>query len=338
MKALVYTAPRRMELQDLPRPEPGPGEVLIQVEAAGICGSDVHGFRGLSARRKPPLVMGHEFTGRVAALGPGVDDPPVGQRVVVNPLLPCGTCELCLSGRGHICPNRKLIGMDRPGAFAEYVTAPRQSVFPLPEGMSPVLGTMAEALANPVHIIRHNVSGLVQGVAIVGAGTQGLLALEMTRLVGISPRIITDVEPYRLEVAQRLGAEVVVNAREQNPVEAVRQATRGRGVDLVIEAVGHNATRGQAIAMAAPGGRIVFLGLHEVMSELDCQAIVAQELTVHGSYAYSPHDFLTALDLLASGRVEVSAWLEEAPLADGQQVFETLADRPGRLIKVALIP
>jgi len=338
MKALVYTAPRRMELQDLPRPEPGSGEVLIKVEAAGICGSDVHGFRGLSARRKPPLVMGHELTGRVAALGPGIVDVPLEQQVVVNPLLPCDTCELCLSGRSYICPNRKLIGMDLPGAFAEYVTVPASSLYPLPEGMSPTVGTMAEPLANTVHIIRHNVFGLVQGVAILGAGIQGLLALQMVRVAGITPRISIDIEPHRLEIASRFGAKVIINAREQDPVAIVREATKGRGVDLVIDAVGADVTRQQAIAMAAPGGRVVFLGLNEVMSELDCQAIVTQELTVHGSYAYSPHDFLTALDLLASGRVEVASWLEEAPLVDGQRVFEMLADRPGEHIKAVLIP
>lgn len=338
MKALVYTAPYRVELQDLPRPQPGPGEVLIQVAAAGICGSDVHGFRGRSARRKPPLVMGHEFTGRVAALGSGVDDLPLGQMVVVNPLLPCGACEWCLAGRSHICPYRKLIGMDRPGAFADYVVVPRRAIFPLPDGMSPALGTMAEALANSVHIIQQNAAGLMRGVAVVGAGTQGLLALQMARLAGISPRLITDMEPYRLEVARELGADLAIHAREQDPVQAVLDFTGGRGVDLVIEAVGHNVTRQQAIAMAAPGGRIVFLGLHEVWSELDCQAIVARELTVRGSYAYSSHDFLTSLDLLASGRVEVSSWLDEAPLTEGQRVFEALADHPGRWIKVALIP
>jgi len=338
MKALVYTAPYRVELQELPQPQPGPGEVLIEVAAAGICGSDVHGFRGRSARRKPPLVMGHEFTGHVVALGPGVEDLPLSQRVVVNPILPCGVCEWCLSGRTQICPYRKLIGMDRPGAFAEFVSVPRRAIFPLPEGMSPTLGTMAEALANAVHIIQHSAAGLMRGVAVVGAGTQGLLALQMARLAGISPRLITDVELYRLEVAQRLGADLAINAREQDPVQAVSKFTGERGVDLVIEAVGVNATRQQAIAMAAPGGRIVLLGLHEVKSELDCQAIVTCELTVRGSYAYSSYDFLTALDLLASERVEVRSWLDEAPLADGQRVFEALADHPGRLIKVVLIP
>jgi L-iditol 2-dehydrogenase len=327
-----------MELQEVPQPQPGLGEVLIRVAAAGICGSDVHGFRGQSARRKPPLVMGHEFTGQVVALGPGVDDLPTGQMVVVNPLLPCGTCEWCLSGRGHICPYRKLIGMDRPGAFADYVVVPRRAIFPLPDGMSPTLGAMAEALANSVHIIQQNISGLTRGVAVIGAGTQGLLALQMAKLAGISPRLITDMESYRLEMARRLGADLAIQAREQDPVQTVLDFTDGRGVDLVIEAVGHDVTRRQAIAMAAPGGRIVFLGLHEVHSELDCQAIVARELTVRGSYAYSPHDFLTALDLLANRRVEVTSWLDEAPLTEGQHVFEALADHPGQWIKVALIP
>ncbi len=338
MKALVYTAPYRVELQDVPEPEPGPGEVLIRVAAAGICGSDIHGFRGRSARRKPPLVMGHEFTGRVAALGSGVEDLSVGQRVVVNPLLPCGVCELCRAGRGNICPNRKLVGMDRPGAFAEYIAVPRRAVHLLPEEMDFSVGTMVEALANPVHIFQQNTAGLMRGVAIVGAGTQGLLALQLARLMGITPRLITDMEPYRLEVARRLGADQAIDVRQQDAVQAVLDSTQGRGVDLVIEAVGSEVTRQQAIAMAAPGGRVVLLGLHEVTSELDCQAIVARELTVRGSYAYTDHDFLTALDLLLAGRIEVRSWLEEAPLAEGQRIFEALADRPEQLIKVALIP
>ncbi|MCD6291460.1 MAG: galactitol-1-phosphate 5-dehydrogenase [Anaerolineae bacterium] len=338
MKALVYTAPRRMELQDVPRPEPGPGEALIEVTAVGICGSDVHGFRGLSARRKPPMVMGHEFTGRVAALGLGVDDVSVGQQVVVNPLIPCGICEVCLSGRGYICPHRKLIGMDLPGAFAEYVVAPRKALFPLPEGMDPAVATVTEALANPVHIVQNNVFGLMHGVVVMGAGTQGLLALEMATLAGISPRISVDLDPRRLEIARRLGADAVIDARTQDVVRAISDLTDGRGVDLVIDAVGVNATRQQAIAVAAPGGRVVFLGLHEVTAELDCQAVVTRELTVHGSYAYSPHDFLTALDLLNSGRVEVTSWLGTAPLSDGQHVFEALADQTSPFVKMVLIP
>ena len=338
MKALVYTAPYHMELQDLPEPQVGDGEILIKVVASGICGSDVHGFRGRSARRKPPMVMGHEFVGTIEELGDGVDDLETGQTVVVNPLLPCGRCELCHAGRYQNCPERKLVGMDHPGAFAEYVTVPPQAVLPLPPSVSPSMGTMVEPLGNAVHVVGRNVVGLMHGVAVLGAGTQGLLALQMVALVGISPRISTDVEPYRLDVARRMGADLTINPRERDPVKAVSEFTSGRGVDLVIETVGYETTRQQALALAVPGGNVVFLGLHQVTSELDCQSIVAREITLRGSYAYSPRDLETALGLLSAKRVEVQSWLCEAPLGEGQAIFERLADDPGELIKVVLIP
>src|SRR5919202_2750316 len=222
MKALVYEGAWQMPLREMERPEPGPEDVIVQVRAAGICGSDVHGFMGATGRRKPPIVMGHEFTGTVTATGEQVTRFRVGDRVVVQPLLTCGVCENCRAGLPNICLNRSGLGMNLNGAYAEAVRVPQQMVYALPDEMSWEQGAMVEPLAVALHAVNLTPFSLMDTVVIIGAGTIGLLTLLAAQRKGAGKIILTDLNAHRLEIARQLGADLVVNVKEQDPVSAVK--------------------------------------------------------------------------------------------------------------------
>ncbi len=337
MRALWYLGPGRMELQVAPVPDPRPNEVVIKVQAAGVCGSDLHGYLGKSLNRKPPLVMGHEFAGVVASVGETVRDLAPGTAVTVYPLITCGACPACRRGDTSQCPSRQVIGIHRPGGFAEFVSVPRTSVVPLPPGMTVLTGSLAEPLANAVHIFNRSVHGLVPRIAIFGAGTQGLMALRLARLLSPAVLISVDVVPARLDLARRLGATAVLNARTEDVAGRIRELTDGEGVDLAVEAVGASATRQAAVASARTGGTVALLGLGEEITPLNAVDIVNREITIRGSYAYTYGDFVRSVQMLGSGLVG-GEWARVYPLEAGPEVFHQLTTDPGDLIKAILTP
>lgn len=339
MRALMYLGTRKMEMQEVEEPRVTPGFVVLKVGAASICGSDLHGFLGKSAKRVPPLVMGHEFSGEVVAPDRGVEGLSVGDRVTINPILSCGRCEECLRGRTSICPRRTVIGIEHPGAFAGYVSVPAESCFKLPDHVGDLEGSMVESLSNALHIFDRSLHGFIRSVAVIGAGTQGLLALQVARHIGATRIAVTDMVPSRLELASRLGATHVIDVRAEDPVEAVIDMTDGQGVDLSVEAVGHTATQEQAVRMLRQGGEAVLLGLGaEAPMGIDGVAMVNRELVVRGSYAYTSLDFAYSLELISSGRIDVASMVVARDLEEGPDIFEKLVDDPGDLIKVALVP
>ncbi len=339
MKALVWVAPRKIGLEEKDVPTPQESEVLIRVRAAGICGSEVEGFLGKSDKRVPPLIMGHEFAGDVVQSGAGADDPLNGKRVVVEPYLSCGKCEECLQGRDNLCPWRQLIGVHRPGGFAECVAVPRKAVYVLPESLDYVGASIVEPLAVPVRLFHQNQRGLLKWVAIFGAGTQGLLALQVARTFG-ADTIISDIIPSRLESAKTLGASAAIQAKEEDPVQKIHEITEGRGVDLAIDAAGLSITRQQALASLKRGGTAVCVGLgaDEAMTSLNFLDVVNKELRVVGAYAYSTWEFLQAMDLLAHEKINRTGWVENIPLEEGPKAFEELARGEARAAKIVLIP
>jgi threonine dehydrogenase-like Zn-dependent dehydrogenase len=339
MKALVWVAPSKIGVQEVEKPVPQGEEVLIRVRAAGICGSEVEGFLGKSDKRTPPLIMGHEFAGDVVQSGPGVDDPLDGKRVVGEPYLSCGTCDECIQGHDNRCFSRELIGVHRPGAFSQYVTVPRKAAYILPDGLDFATGTIVEPLAVSVRLFHQNQRGLSKWVAILGAGTQGLLALQVAKSFG-SETIISDINPSRLESARTLGASAVIRADKENTVQRIREITGGRGADLAIEAAGLSLTRQQALASLKQGGTAVFVGLgvDEAMTTFNCIDVVNKELRIAGSYAYSRWEFLQAIDLLERQRIQKTGWVEEIPLEKGPKAFEELARGQARVAKFVLIP
>ncbi|GAC1321717.1 MAG: galactitol-1-phosphate 5-dehydrogenase [Chloroflexota bacterium] len=332
MKALVYTAPHAVEIQKLPDPHPGPGDVVVQVASCGICGSDVHGFQGRSRIRVPPMVMGHEFVGRIASIGALVTDLEIGRRVVVQPIVGDGTCAYCRGGRSNICPGRQLIGGHRPGAFAEFVNVPARMVYPIPHALADAAAALVEPVANAVHMVRRGGREVYGNVVVLGAGTLGLVTSAMAHLSGARHVVVTDTDPHRLAVARRLGADVTLNASDSETSDRILETTDG-GADLVIEAVGVGATRRQAITVARPGATVVLLGNLEADSELPVLDVVNKELDLKGSYGSDDGDFRTAIAVLADGKIETASWVETIRLESGQEYFERLTSSPGALVK-----
>lgn len=340
MKALVYHGPQQLALEDIATVQPGTGDVLLRVVAAGICGSELEGYLGKSSLRKPPLVMGHEFSGEVVAVGDGVQlDARIvpGRHVVVNPLIPCRQCTFCRQGRPHLCPQRVLIGAGRPGAFAEYVTVPAQQLIGIPDTVDPVFAALAEPLATALH--GAGLANIQQddGVVIWGAGTIGLMSVFAAHLAGANPIIVLDTNGERLTAAQHLGATRTFSPLDPNALTEARQILGDRPV-VAIDAVGRTATRQAALQLASPGGRVVFLGLADVDTSLNIQAAIRSEVALFGSYAYTPSELERAVQLTAQLAQRDQAWVDRRSLADGADSFRELVERPGSTAKILLMP
>jgi threonine dehydrogenase-like Zn-dependent dehydrogenase len=337
MKALVYVGPERMEIQQVPEPAVAPGEVLLGIVAAGICGSDLHGFLGHSERRQPGLVMGHESVATILEVGPGVGGWRAGQRVCFNPLVSCRACAACLGGRQNVCASWRIFGMDRlHGTYAERIAVPACQLHPLSEGLPAEEAVLAEPLAVLVHALRISWPESVDSVAVFGAGPIGALALVLARRHGASRIAVVDVNDERLAAARALGADLVVNAAREDGAAAVREWTRGAGADYVVEAVGVDATRQASVAAAARGARIVFLGIAHNDSPLPFTTMIRNEQSVLTSFAYTPRDFETSVRLLEARFFDLKPWTETRPLEAGQESFLKLTRDPGATLKVML--
>jgi threonine dehydrogenase-like Zn-dependent dehydrogenase len=334
VKALVYTGPGRVEIQDVAKPTAGPGDVLLGIEVAAVCGSDIHGFLGHSERRKPGLVLGHEAVGTIQEVHPSVGGWKAGQRVVVNPLITCGACPACLAGRQNLCAQWKVLGLDRTqGTYAELVALPVSCLYPFPVGLSEQEAVLTEPLANVVHYFRISMTEVPDSLTILGAGPIGILTLALAKLRGIARVCVADTNEARLEVARRLGADAVVVSGREDPVEAVRRWSDG-GTEMVVETAGITATRRQAVGCCRRGGRLVFVGLGENDSPLPWIEMIRDEKTVFTTFAYTPRDFLTALRIVASRQVDLRPWTETRRLEDGQAGFDKIAYAPGSTLKM----
>jgi threonine dehydrogenase-like Zn-dependent dehydrogenase len=326
MRALVYTAPHVVEMQDRPFPEPLAGESVIAIEAAGICGSDISGFLGHSRRRIPPLVLGHELVGRLSN----------GRRVIANPLISCGRCPACLGGTQNLCSAWRLLGMDRtPGCFAEYVTVPDAQLYEVGEDLPIASAVLVEPLANIVHLFRIASPHPFFRMGIVGAGTMGALALLTARCLGVREVLIQDVNDDRLTAARAMGASLAVNvAAEEGRAEASRFA--GQGLDLVLDASGSGPARQAAFELCRPGGQVVLLGMGSERSEVDFVTSIRKEHRVVMSFAYTPADFERSLTLIRSGEIDLRSHTVEYPLEHGQQAFDIITTSPGATLKMVL--
>lgn len=339
MRALVWEAPRTMVMRDQPEPVAQPGEVVIKVAYAGICGSELSGYLGHNALRVPPLVMGHEFSGEIVALSDEARrrELSLARHVTANPLVYCGTCAYCQRGLNQLCTSRKLIGAHRPGAYAEYVSVPAQLVMPLPDGMTLPTGALTEPAACGVRI--GELAGQVQDepCLVIGAGPIGLLVLQVLHLKGAQRVFLVERDPARLAMGAALGAETI-NPNTTDPVKFLREATDNLGVFVSVDAVGTALTRQQCIAATRSAGAVILSGLHEESSVMPNADIIRREIVVRGSFAYSPANFAEALRLLSIGTLTLAPWIVEAPLDQGGTWFERLIDAPGDVSKVLLVP
>jgi len=327
MDSLVWLGPERLRVEQGARPVPQPSEVVVTVEAAGICGSEVEGYLGRQANRTPPLVMGHEFAGTVSAVADGVDRAWVGRRVTVNPLLSCGLCLACQSAHRNVCERRQLIGVHRPGGFGAEVAVPVSALVLLPDGLDARLAALAEPLANGVHAVRlGTLRGTPERAIVIGAGTIGLAALQAARAAGIAQVVVAEPHVGRRAQAEALGAtEVAASA------EAIAESA-----PLVVDAVGRRETRVRGIALTRAAGTFVAIGLHADTLELSFHDLIRREIAIQGSYAYSDDDFATALRWLADGRAGIGNLEPVRPLSDGPRAFAELAKGATEAIKIFL--
>jgi threonine dehydrogenase-like Zn-dependent dehydrogenase len=324
MRALVYMAPRRLNVEDCPRPHPAAGEVEIAVAAAGICGADISGFLGRSRHRTPPLILGHELVGRT----------PQGQRVVIDPVIGCGHCAECRCGRKNLCASLRLLGMDPlAGCFAEFVAVPRSQVYEIPDEVNDTRAILAEPLANIVHLFRLAAPQPHFRMGIVGAGTMGSLALMMALHLGASEVLVEDVEDARLAAARRMGATKAVNAVTE---QGEAREFAGDGLDLMLDACGEEKARQRAFDLCRPGGTVALLGMAKPRSELDFGASIRKEHRALMSFGYTTEDFRHSLDLLVAGMIGMPAWTAELPLEDGQAAFDRMIGSRGDTLKMML--
>ena len=325
MRALIYTAPGKVELEQRERPDLHDNEEEIAIEVAGVCGSDISGFLGHSALRKPPLVLGHELVGRRRD----------GQRVVANPLLSCSHCAACLSGAQNLCDSWKLLGLGMtPGTFAEYVALPSTQVYAVPGSLTVERAILAEPLANIVHLFRITAPPPFFRLAIVGAGTMGALALSAGVRIGARQVLVTDINNDRLEVMRELGAATTVHAA--NPDEVAAAQRDAGGYDVVIDASGSAPARQLAFDFCRPGGQVVLLGMGAQRSEINFVTSIRKEHRVVMSFAYTPVDFRRSLDLLIAGQIDLTPWTVRLPLERGQQAMERMSHNPGVALKMML--
>jgi threonine dehydrogenase-like Zn-dependent dehydrogenase len=315
MRAMVYTAPLELEMQDVPEPAPAAGEVVVEVRAAGICGSELEGFRSRSPFRVPPLIMGHEFAGVRA---------DTGERVAINPLTSCGACDLCLRGLANVCRRRALLGIQRAGGFAERVAVPESCLHPMPDGMTFEQGSLAEPLANGVHAMRlaQEHDQQPQRVGVIGAGMLGLAVGIVARRQGVRHVEICDTSADRLATAE---AEGLTPAGGELDGE----------FDVVFDAVGSAVTRRASVERIRPGGSAVWIGLHGPEAGFDGLDLIRGERRVLGTFAYVDRDFRAALAL--AGEL-APRWLEQRPLEDGVGTFRRLLGGPAAATKTVLVP
>ena len=343
MKSLLLSEYNHLEIAESPAPEVNSGEVLIRVAACGICGSDVHGYDGSSGRRIPPIVMGHEAAGTVAAVGAGVEGYAVGDRVTFDSTVYCGACAWCRRGDVNLCDNRQVVGVScgdyrRHGAFAEYVAVPQRILYHLPDNLSFAEAAMLEAASVALHAVRVSQLSGGETALVIGAGMIGLLTLQAAKALGCARVFVADVDASRLHLAKEAGAEDTLECTGAEMVAEIFNRTGGRGVDLAFEAVGRNETVNAAIDSTRKGGTVTLIGNIQPEVTLPLQKVVTRQLRLQGSCA-SAGEYPQAIEMIASGKIKVAPLITAvAPLEEGPRWFSRLHAREPNLMKVILTP
>ncbi|WP_276358366.1 zinc-dependent alcohol dehydrogenase [Cohnella caldifontis] len=306
MKALVYEDKGRIQVQDRDIPTPAAGELLVRVSHTGICGTDLHVWHGGMKRVKPPVILGHEFSGVVEQAGSSSSEFEQGDRVTVEPLITCGVCPACRAGFYNVCSNLKLLGVDTDGAMAHYVVVPEHRTYRLSDRLSLKDAAFVEPLAVCVHMVER--SGLESGQTclVVGGGPIGLITAFAARLKGANV-LISEMNAYRIQLAQGYGFDVI------NPLQGdlrgkIRDATAAKGVDVSFEATGSPQGTTACVENTGIRGTVAICGLPKQLHEVDTYQFIAKELSVYGSRVYTRSDYEQALALIESGRFKPE-WL-----------------------------
>ena len=317
MRALVYTGPEAVELRDVAAPQAMPDDVVVEVDAVGICGSDMHAFLGHDERRPAPLILGHEASGTI------IEGEGKGRRVTLNPLVTCGVCEACVEGRANLCPHRQIISMPpREGAFAEQVAIPAINALELPEGLSFEQAALTEPMACSYHAVRLAADAshrpLAEARAVVlGGGAIGLGAALVLADLGCSDIWIAETNSLRHGLLSRAG-----DFKIYNPLEG--PGPEDASAHVVVDAFGGEATRASSTAVVKPGGVIVHIGLASGAGGLDVRRMTLQEVTFIGTYTFTRADFAQTLTAIAAGRLGPLDWVEERGLSEGPGAFKDI--------------
>lgn len=344
MKALLLSAPSQLAFTDFPDPVPADDEVLVRVRACGICGSDIHGWDGSTGRRRPPLIMGHEASGEIVAVGPKVARWRAGDRVTFDSTISCGQCAYCRAGQVNLCDNRRVVGVApveyrQHGAFAEFVALPARILYALPDKLSYEQAAMIEPVSIAIHAVQRVKISPADVAVVVGSGMIGLFVIQALRWAGVQRVIAVDLEDNRLAVARELGATDTINSGTGDAVAEIQRRTGGQGADLAFEVVGFSPTLALALAALRRGGSAVLVGNLAPKTDFPLQAVVTRELTLYGSCA-SAGEYPLCLDLISRGVIRVEPMISAvAPLSEGRTWFERLSAKDGgKFMKVILQP
>lgn len=333
MKALVYTQPHELQLLEQPMPALANGEVVLRIEAVGICGSDMHAWHGHDPRRQPGLVMGHEFVGRIErSAAPGFEP---ATRWTGNPLITCGRCDYCVQGRNNLCSQRTMVGMTRPGAYAEYMSLPAASLVAMPQDMPARAAALTEPAATAWHAVNLSLRALARplhecNVLVIGGGAIGMLAGLLLRHLGAARLVVSEPNALRRASLREAIGCAVLDPREQAVPEAA--------FDFVMDAVGSRHTRPNAFQAVRPGGVIMHIGLQDWASEIDMRKLTLAEITLLGTYTYTTADLRATVAALHRGVFGALAWVEERRLEDGPQAFVDLHEGRTASAKIVLRP
>ena len=334
MKALVYVAPGKMKIEYRPIPTLEADDVLIRVESCGICGSDVSGYLGKTGRRIPPVIMGHEFSGVIAALGEQVQGLSKGQRVTAQPIRFCGECSFCRAGKTNLCSNQTMLGvLSTDGAMAEYVKVSAKQVVPIPEGVDFDTAALAEPFAVAYSAVKKgDVAG--KDVAVVGTGTIGLMMIAALRMNGANRIYAMDLEEGKRRAALTMHADIAFDPRDEEAFAAMIEQTGG-GVDVVFEAVGAETAVSSAISSLKKAGTAVWVGNMIPIIRLNMQQIVTRELLIKGNFDYTQESFAETVQNLS--RLDFSGWIEYAEgLEDAIEAFHQIGNQERNSIKTII--
>lgn len=343
MKALLLKQYMDLEYTELPEPQLGPEDVLIQVRACGICGSDVHGLDGSTGRRIPPVVMGHEAAGIISQVGGNVSGWKPGDRVTFDSTVSCGKCHFCRRGQVNLCENRQVLGVScgdyrRNGAFAEYVSVPQNILYRLPDELPFEYAALIEAVSIAVHAVNLTPIKLGDSAVVIGSGMIGLLTIQAAKVAGCSRVFAVDLDDAKLALAKQMGADEVFNAKNVDVVKEIQDRTEGRGADVALEAVGATDPIKTAIAAVRKGGTVTLIGNITPKIELPLQQVVTREIRLQGTCG-SAGEYPACIDLLVRGMIKVDPIISaKVPLAEGASWFNRLYKHEPNLMKVILQP
>ena len=330
----------KIKLENVPIPDLGKEEVLIEIKTCGICGSDIHAYRGEHPFVHPPIVLGHEFSGIICRLGSKANNLKEGDRVTVEPNIVCGNCYNCLNGRYNICCNLKVIGcVGYNGAFAEYIAVPKDKVIKLPNEVSFEDAALVEPTAVAIHTVRKSGQKIGDKILILGAGTIGLLVLQVAKLAGVEEVVITDLCDYRLKKAKEFGADKVLNPINEDIFSFIEKHYGNDGIDLIYDCVATEETIYQSIQIARKGTKIIITGVPKGSMNVNLAYVQDKELELIGTLMYTKKDFYVALEFIHRQRIQVNLLAtHKFKLIEIEKAFQFLKEEREEFFKILIYP